>query len=64
VKLGIPTCLSCYVISFCLFVHLPKTFVHEVQHLLLCSCYNLFPIGNDESGLQGGKLVVTSQVCV
>jgi hypothetical protein len=29
VKLGIPTCLSCSVISFCLFLHLPK----GVQHL-------------------------------
>jgi hypothetical protein len=33
VKLGIPTCLSCCVISFCLFLHLPKGDVNDVQHL-------------------------------
>jgi hypothetical protein len=33
VKLGIPTCVSCCVISFCLFLHLPKGYVNDVQHL-------------------------------
>ncbi len=32
--------------------------------VFLLNPYNLFPIGKDESGLWGGKLVATSQLCL
>jgi len=32
--------------------------------VFLVNPYNLFPIGKDESGLRGGKLVATSQLCL